>query len=855
MINLFQISVEDQAVYYLGKIFGMVGSILPARDPNLLMGILFKTLNTTALSVGVILIVYITVVGLMKTAQEGEFLGKQWNSLWVPIRTVLGILSLFPTATGYSAIQIVIMWIILQGIGAGDALWKTTINFIAVAGSPYVGVNSSSLFPGQIQLQTQNLFQSLVCQASAKASYEQFGGPATTIDFKYFCGPQMDAAGNVTTPNANNPFCKSMTLDPLTPSGQVPDKTSYRMGPGGGIPQYGSCGVLNYCDVDDKCKADPNNPGASPSAECLTCKAQRSALSVIVPTLGAVADKLVYIDYQYVAFKEGIGAPTPDWAKDYCRANNIPTEQCCVRGLKCTKAFNAYPDTGNTFSDTGTKTAQELYLAYPLKIYLNGSDFINAAVGEYTAALVKAVQQRIENDMKNVDQNSMDKWQQNAINFGWMTAGTVFYQIAGMNAQNRNAMQSFNFTVKQPNPLPDSVGNDMYGYRSNYSASRELISKMVTDNSKASPTFSSVPGSAGTQIQDALSSGSALIFNHFQTKMNDATNPLVSMADFGNSLMMWVKVIFGLAVALVTTFTIITSTMFFFLGTGMPTNPIGEGFKTLVAFMTPLIMLVLTSLFSLGALLGIYVPLIPYMIFTMGAIGWLIACIEAMVAGPIIALGILSPGGQHEVLGRAEPALMMLFNLFLRPSLMIFGMMAAMILSTQVVRFVDTGFQAVMLNVMKNPDLIDQCFFLAIYVSFVVTVLNKTFSLIYLIPERILTWLGQAPQGYGEAEGIQAAKGALEGAASGVGGGMSSGTQSGAGAAAASYGKGQAEAKEETKGKEKEATDKSRHEELSGLLKAKQSGGGGGESKGGGGGKTGGTGSGGSSGSGAPGGP
>src|SRR3990167_1726185 len=156
MINFFQIAPQDQSLYYLGTIFGLVGDLLPVQQAPLLLSIMFKFINTVALSIGAALVIYVTVVGLLKTAAEGEFLGRQWNSLWVPIRTVLGIAALFPTATGYSAIQVIIMWIVLQGIGAADTLWNTVLNYKAVVGNPTATV----MIPAPTISDTmQNLFK------------------------------------------------------------------------------------------------------------------------------------------------------------------------------------------------------------------------------------------------------------------------------------------------------------------------------------------------------------------------------------------------------------------------------------------------------------------------------------------------------------------------------------------------------------------------------------------------------------------------------------------------------------------------------------------------------------------------
>jgi len=171
----------------------------------------------------------------------------------------------------------------------------------------------------------------------------------------------------------------------------------------------------------------------------------------------------------------------------------------------------------------------------------------------------------------------------------------------------------------------------------------------------------------------------------------------------------------------------------------------------------------------------VYVPLIPFVLFTMGAVGWMINVVEAMVAGPLIALGILSPSGQHELLGKAEPAIGMLFALFLRPSLMIFGMITAMLTSTVAVMLTNAGFHNVLLTMYDfggkgaaasaaranaNPFIL--LMILIAYVSLIIAVLNKCFSAIYIIPERVMGWISLQGAQYGEAEALSGVKSGID---------------------------------------------------------------------------------------------
>ncbi|MCL5975533.1 MAG: DotA/TraY family protein, partial [Gammaproteobacteria bacterium] len=281
MINLFEFAPNDQSLYYLTRIFGYVGTVFPvvSDSPPLLLSVMFKTFNSIILTVGVVIVIYVTVVGVMKTAGEGEFLGKQWNSLWVPIRIVLGIASLVPAPSGYSAIQIVMMWVIVQGIGAADTIWNTTLSYLYVAGSPFA---SPSMADAGTQDAMTKLFQGLVCSATARKTYPNPSG--NTSNGAYFCA--LNDTG----------FCQNPIPYDLKNNSRCANSVcTFEMGPTVAT-RNGACGTLTYCDQAAVCQTDPT------SLKCVACKAQTDALQSIVGVMGAVAERFADVDYQYRQF-------------------------------------------------------------------------------------------------------------------------------------------------------------------------------------------------------------------------------------------------------------------------------------------------------------------------------------------------------------------------------------------------------------------------------------------------------------------------------------------------------------------------------------------------------------------------
>jgi len=113
---------------------------------------------------------------------------------------------------------------------------------------------------------------------------------------------------------------------------------------------------------------------------------------------------------------------------------------------------------------------------------------------------------------------------------------------------------------------------------------------------------------------------------------------------------------------------------------------------------------------------------------------------------------------------------MIIFNLILRPGLMVFGLVTSLFLSAAVVTLINQSFLKVASNIITHPAIVESILMMMMYVSFIVMALNKVFSLIHVIPEKVLTYIGGQAISYGESEGMAGMKQAMEGGASSMAG-------------------------------------------------------------------------------------
>jgi|GEM_PF-2723201 len=237
-------------------------------------------------------------------------------------------------------------------------------------------------------------------------------------------------------------------------------------------------------------------------------------------------------------------------------------------------------------------------------------------------------------------------------------------------------------------------------------------------------------------------------------------------------------------------------------------SAIGAGatiFQGYMSWWEPVFLMLGGGLFVAGFMLCFYAPLYPFVLFTLGAINWLMVCVEFMIALPLVALGITHPEG-HDFLGKAEIALMLTLSACLRPVLMIIGYVGAMVMSFIGFSAVNYMFSSVMVAVFGNMPMsvlprikpqVDQLYqntptvfqsifgvvtndwsgqtgqsktkfmftgsetsdmlliplLMVFYGYIVVEVVNFCFSMIHQIPDQVLRWIG-GPVGQDRTQGV-----------------------------------------------------------------------------------------------------
>ena len=341
--------------------------------------------------------------------------------------------------------------------------------------------------------------------------------------------------------------------------------------------------------------------------------------------------------------------------------------------------------------------------------------------------------------------NDLKSFVEQATNAGWVTAGRYYFDMIRLNdfiqsvagpaikgsivapsvtingneinkESGLNILDVANSVVSDEDNGPNSTNNGPL-------SSTTLSSQLGAADAGATPSGSSadsedvknakgvVVGQWGrhTSLKGKFSAGFAAVYGPAgigYLMMKPFTNAMGNIADFFDNVQSTHPVLFvhklGMVILGQTLYALMVTNGIIF-GTSLAANvcdsqsPLGQATNMSINWVGGMVKVMVGPLLMAGGVCAYFVPLYPMLVFTFGVIGWLGAAIEAMIAMPLVCLGLTHPDG-HEFTGKAEQAVMLLLGVFIRPAVMIFGMVAAMSVSYVAIRLLNIGFMGVLVD-------------------------------------------------------------------------------------------------------------------------------------------------------------
>ena len=153
---------------------------------------------------------------------------------------------------------------------------------------------------------------------------------------------------------------------------------------------------------------------------------------------------------------------------------------------------------------------------------------------------------------------------------------------------------------------------------------------------------------------------------------------------------------------------------------------------------------VVGTMLMAGVTLAFILPMVPFIRFMFGIMAWILSLLETVVAIPVVALAHIKMEGEGLAGPMARTAYLLLLQLFLRPTLMVFGLILALLIFnlmivalnefyTQAIRSIEAGGANAALGGVV---------YTVLYGVLAYAMANASFKAIDLIPNQCLQWIG-----------------------------------------------------------------------------------------------------------------
>jgi conjugal transfer/type IV secretion protein DotA/TraY len=183
---------------------------------------------------------------------------------------------------------------------------------------------------------------------------------------------------------------------------------------------------------------------------------------------------------------------------------------------------------------------------------------------------------------------------------------------------------------------------------------------------------------------------------------------------------------------------------------------IGAFFKGAVIALVSKASAILTALAGAlvlgGASLAFYLPLVPFIMYTLAVIGVYILILESLIAAPLWAAAIAMPQGEGMLGDHGKQGFMLFAGILFRPALLVAGFFISWLLMAAIGPWVVSGIRVGFIGITEGRvvGLISILAILFITGVVMITISHKVFGLITWLPNNVMRWMGQQMSDLGE---------------------------------------------------------------------------------------------------------
>ncbi len=771
---------------------------------------LFNFYNLALLLVGVLIFMYYVIVVVIETAQTGVPFGARFSKLYAPFRLVIAVGLLVPLNWGFNGAQYITMYAAKLGSSFATNGWilynETLVNPTGGENTELVGRPRAPDVNGLLY------FSSVyhACRQIYELNVPAIGGsrvrPSVAIAPWVIVNGTAEDFLSYSYSTAKEDFGRS---DVEVVLGELnPDRHSAFAG---GVRPY--CGKITISLSNENPLAfsaqggggTPTGPGPAPTSS-EGVRAVEEYYFILVQTL-FVPHNGPFVQFgERMAYSEISGA-----RRNPCHASDVLNDAAtCGQGstLPPSTVFDEPIANNLAWNEASMESSYQQYLAgieeglsedlqnrgwggagiwYNHIADLNGA-FTSAVYATPSIKQFPEVMEYVKSQKQSEDANTdyCTMYEPNMANGTLMDFQTEYDDEIAIVL---NKTYQYN-ACKKPNQQTGTVADAESGGASGCPTSYQttaLTTGTVANAQETNPIIGAMGMIFG--INGLFELRSASCWDNATGR--PSINPLAQMSTLGRSLVENAIRSMGAAVG------------FSFIGglAGGLNASIGAGLQAASGMFVGIATIGLTA----GFILFYILPFLPFIYFFFAVGAWVKSIFEAMVGAPLWALAHLHIEGDGLPGRAAMGGYFLIFEIFLRPICIVFGLIAGMAVFTAMAGILNNIFDLVVLNTSGavpggsnatiatsavdsfRRGVIDQFFFTIMYAILLYLMATASFKLIDGIPSNIMRWIGSGVSTFNDNKGdptsgltgyaaiganqfVQPALQGVQQAASGVGG-------------------------------------------------------------------------------------
>ncbi len=740
---------NDISYMVMDRIFGIpdffescVEQNIPCIDPanmsdgpfpspfHLALGEILAFYSYGLLLVAVIILCYYAATIISETILSGTPFGKRFHRVWAPLRLVIALGLLLPMNHNLNAAQWITLYVTKFGSAFATNGWNFFLTSMASADT-IMGARDRLIArpedPGLTDIM-QFMMMATVCKEAYRIMYSPAMGP--NYIKPYVVRTNTTPASPVTTGTTGNP--RAMDLIEYMNAGIAAPLYTLQEWAGMGDIHI----VFGHYDDFNPDRYQEFKGGISPYCGEIVLDSKR----IVKPTAGNWhdgADSMAYNFLIYFIRTPWVMPTDPDWGW-----GDMPDR---IIRLQLKK--------------------QDMAVAVPAPVVSPTQEELTTVINNYRTTLTAII------DTAYNDMVTMTDWTNTAATYGWAGAAIWYNKIAEHNGAFTDAVFNLPRVLSYPEVLEwvqdekakqnaqvtgatrfDPLLTNGEKIELEDERDREILSalnvayKLWLDDPDTKPAEST---SVFVNMIDAVFKKTGL----WSLRTNENIHPLASMASLGRAMLINSVVSFGSGTA-----------------AGMLGTLSGQGITaSMLSTFASLAMTVAFIGLSVGIMLYYVVPFLPFIYFFFALVSWAKTIFEAMVGVPLWALAHLRYDGQGFPTRQSLYGYYLLIDIFLRPILSVFGLIASIVVFYALARTLNGLFNLVVsnisgfnMNVSKTvaPGLVgaaeyfrnstDKMFYTIIYAVIIYMIGMSAFKMIDQIPNHILRWMGGGAKSFGE---------------------------------------------------------------------------------------------------------